>query len=113
MASSYAQEALNARARPPLEGFRVPVAFAGALVSVVSVTMAAAGGSSDAAFGRGLLELLIVGGPIAVGLYALREAASRSFGVALLGIGFLWSFTALTTSSASVPFTIGRLTTWL
>src|SRR4051795_12708160 len=113
MASSYAQEVLNARARPALDDFRVPVALAGALVCVVSVTLAVAGATSDAAVGRGLLELLIVGGPIAVGLYALRESASRSFGVALLGIGFLWSLTALTTSSASVPFTIGRLTTWL
>src|SRR4051795_5474002 len=113
MASSYAQEVLNARARPALDDFRVPVALAGALVCVVSVTLAVAGATSDAAVGRGLLELLIVGGPIAVGLYALRESASRSFGVALLGIGFLWSLTALTTSSASVPFTVGRLATWL
>src|SRR3954452_10288503 len=113
MASSYAQEVLNARARPALDGYRVPVALAGALVCIASVAIATASAPSDAAFGRGLLELLIVGGPIAVGLYALREPASRSFGVALLGIGFLWSLTALTTSSASVPFTVGRLATWL
>ena len=68
---------------------------------------------SDAAFGRGLLQLLIVGGPIAVGLYALREPVNKSFGVALLGIGFAWSLTALAESSPSVPHTIGRLATWL
>jgi len=83
------------------------------MVCVAAVALAAAGASSDQAFGRGLLELLIVGVPIAAGLYALRQPGNQSFGVALLGIGFLWSLTALTTSSASVPFTIGRLTTWL
>jgi signal transduction histidine kinase len=113
MASSYAQDLLNARARPALDAFDVPVALAGALVCVASVAMAAASAPSDAAFGRGLLQLLIVGGPIAVGLYALREPANKSFGVALLAIGFLWSLTALTTSSSDVPHTIGRLTTWL
>src|SRR6478735_4436010 len=113
MASTYVQEVLNARARPAVDAFEVPVALAGALVCMASVAIAAASVPGDAAFGRGLLQLLIVGGPIAVGLYALREPANRSFGVVLLGIGFLWSLTALTTSSASVPFTIGRLTTWL
>src|SRR3954452_18394050 len=83
------------------------------MVCVAAVALAAAGASSDQAFGRGLLELLIVGVPIAAGLYALREPGHQYFGAALLGIGFLWSLTALTTSSASVPFTIGRLTTWL
>src|SRR3954454_14870812 len=113
MASSDTQQVVGARARPAPDRSEVALALAGALVCVASVAVAVASVPSDAAFGRGLLELLIVGGPIAVCLYALRESASRSFGVALLGIGFLWSFTALTTSSASVPFTIGRLTTWL
>ena len=113
MAASYAQEVVGARARPVLDAFDARVALAGGLVCVASVAMAAASVPSDAAFGRGLLELLIVGGPIAVGLYALREPANKSFAIALLSIGFLWSLTALTTSSASVPYTIGRLSTWL
>jgi signal transduction histidine kinase len=75
--------------------------------------LASAGSSGDAAFGRGLLEALIVGVPIAVGLYALRAPVNASFGIALLAIGFAWSLTALTESSLSVPYTIGRLATWL
>ena len=113
LATSYAQEVVGARARPTPDALEARVALVGALVCTASVAMAAASASSDAAFGRGLLQLLIVGGPIAVGLYALREPANKSFGVALLAIGFLWSLTALTTSSADVPHTIGRLTTWL
>ena len=113
MATSYAQEVLGAGAQPAQDAFETRVALVGGLVCVAAVAVAAASAPSDAAFGRGLLELLIVGVPIAVGLYALREPANRTFGVALLAIGFLWSLTALTTSSASVPHTIGRLTTWL
>ena len=78
-----------------------------------AVTLAAAGAPSEDAFGRGLLELLIVGGPIAVGLYALREPRDKRFGVTLIAVGFLWSLTALTTSDLSAAYTIGRLATWL
>src|SRR4051812_36081492 len=113
MAISYAQQVGTARARPDPDAWIARVAFAGVMVCVAAVALAAAGASSDQAFGRGLLELLIVGVPIAAGLYALREPRNKSFGVALLGIGFLWALTALTTSHLSVPFTIGRLTTWL
>src|SRR5690606_33951335 len=34
-------------------------------------------------------------------------------GLALVAIGSLWSLTALGQTSASVPYTIGRLATWL
>jgi hypothetical protein len=45
--------------------------------------------SAGGAVGRGLLQLLIVGLPIAVGLYALHEPVNQSFGIALLCIGFV------------------------
>jgi signal transduction histidine kinase len=93
--------------------FEARLAVGGTLVCAGAVALAAAGAESDAAFGRGLLELLIVGVPIAVGLYALRASINASFGIALLGIGFLWSLTALTEAPLSVPYTIGRLSTWL
>jgi signal transduction histidine kinase len=75
--------------------------------------MAAAGSRGDAAFGRALLEALIVGVPIGAGLYALRAPINASFGYALLAIGFAWSLTALTESTFGVPYTVGRLATWL
>jgi signal transduction histidine kinase len=113
MAISDAREILGARAQPVKEALEGWLALAGALVCIGSVAMAAAAASSDAAFGRALLQLLIVGGPIAVGLYALRAPVNASFGIALLGIGFAWSLTALTEAPLSVPHTIGRLATWL
>ena len=113
MVISDAQRLLGARARPVQKGLTARLAPVGALVCIGSVAMAAAGASSDAAFGRGLLQLLVVGVPIAVGLYALRAPVNRSFGIALLAIGFAWSLTALAESRLSVPHTIGRLATWL
>jgi signal transduction histidine kinase len=89
------------------------LALLGAVLCVGAVVVSAAGSSSDAAFGRGLLEFLIVATPIAGGIYALRSPTSARFGVALLAIGFLWSLTALAETSHSVPYTIGRLATWL
>ena len=113
MAISDARQLLGAPTRsvPGRLAARLPVV--GGLVCIAAVVMAAAGAPSDAAFGRGLLQFLVVGVPIAVGLYALRAPVNKSFGVALLGIGFAWSLTALAESPLSVPHTIGRLATWL
>jgi signal transduction histidine kinase len=113
MAISDAQELPRTGVRSPRNALEVPLAIAGAAVCIGAVTLAAAGSRGDAAFGRALLEALIVGVPIAVGLYALRAPINASFGVALLGIGFAWSLTALTEASLSVPYTVGRLSTWL
>ena len=113
MAISSAQELTVSDGRAPGLGAHTRVAIAGAVLWAGAVTLAATGSQGDAAFGRALLEALIVGVPIAVGLYALRAPINRSFGLALLGIGFAWSLTALTESSLSVPYTLGRLSTWL
>jgi len=85
----------------------------GATVSIAAVAIAWIGAPADAAFGRGLLELLIVGVPIAAGLYAFGSRATVKFGVALYAIGFAWTFTALAEASSSFLYTIGRLATWL
>src|SRR5690349_14169172 len=104
MAISDAQPLPRTAQRSRLSGIQTPLAIAGALVTVGAVALAAAGSRGDAAFGRALLEALIVGVPIAVGLYALRAPINASFGVALLTIGFTWSLTALTESSLAGPY---------
>jgi signal transduction histidine kinase len=113
MAISDVRPVRGVPARPVPDVLEARLALAGGLVCLASVAMAVAGAEGDAAFGRGLLQFLIVGGPIAVGLYALRAPVNRSFGIALLGIGFAWSLTALAESTLSVPHTVGRLATWL
>ena len=89
------------------------LALMGVLLCLGAVLVAASGAPSDAALGRGLLELLIVGAPMAAGVYALRSPANSRFGVALLTFSVAWSLTALGEASASVPYTIGRAATWL
>src|ERR1044072_5858647 len=113
MAISDAQQLPRTGVRSTRTSLETPLAIAGTLVCIGAVALAAVGSHGDAAFGRALLEALIVGVPIAVGVYALRAPVNRSFGVALLGIGLAWSLAALTESSLSVPYTIGRLSTWL
>jgi signal transduction histidine kinase len=113
MAIIDARQALGARARSVPNPLELWLALAGVLVCVSSVALAVVGASSDAAFGRGLLQLLVVGVPIAVGLYTLRAPVNKLFGYALLAVGFAWSLTALAESTLSVPHTVGRLATWL
>lgn len=121
MAANQFQSVLRPRSlasrvapRPPYDpaGLTPALALLGAAVCAAAVTISASGAQSDAAFGRGLVELLIVATPIAAGLYALRAPVSAGFGAALLAIGFLWSLTALSETSLSVPYTIGRIVTW-
>jgi signal transduction histidine kinase len=87
--------------------------LAGAALCVGATAVAASGAPSDAAVGRALLELLIVAVPVAAGLYVLRAELNPAWAIALVTVGFSWSLTALAESSLSVPYTIGRLATWL
>jgi hypothetical protein len=89
------------------------LAVPGIAVCGLAVVVAASGVPADQAFGRGLLELLVIGVPMAAGIYALRTPLDVRFGVALLVLSVAWSLTALSVTSASVPYTIGRLTTFL
>ena len=100
-------------AAAPLAAWTPWLALAGAVVCVAAVIVAASSSESDAAFGRGLLELLVVGVPIAVGLYALQTRENTRFGIALLGIGFAWSLTALGETSSPALYSIGRISTWV
>ena len=84
---------------------------AGPIVCASAVVVAAAGAPAGQALGRGLLELLAVGVPMAAGIYALRAPATARFGVALVLCSLAWSLTALAEASGSVPYTVGRLAT--
>src|SRR3954466_15358216 len=99
-------------ASPPAAHLTRRLGWLGAVVCAAAVAVSGAGAPPDAGFGRGLLELLIVGVPIASGIYALQAPGNAGFGIALLAIGLFWSFTALGQTSASIPYTVGRLATW-
>jgi hypothetical protein len=78
--------------------------------SVVAATWAA---PEDAAFGRALLQLVVVGLPLSVGLFALRTPACRRFGIALVTMGLAWSLTPLAVSSLTVAHALADVGTWL
>jgi signal transduction histidine kinase len=113
MAISDVRQALRVPAGSLAGGAPARLGIAGAFVCLAAVTVATAGAPGDEAFERGLLELLVVGVPMAGGMYALRAPATATFGSALLAIGFVWALTAFAESSESVPYTIGRLAAWL
>ena len=112
MGTTYAWQALGSRVDPTFAALQPYAASAGIALCVTSAAVAASGAPSDAAFGRGLLQLLVVGLPMAAGFYAMRSPASRRFGTVLLLLGIAWSLTALGETSLSVPYTIGRAANW-
>jgi signal transduction histidine kinase len=112
MGASHTLRWLGSLADPKFASLRPHAASLGAVLCVSSAAVAAWGAPTHAAFGRGLLQLLVVGLPIAAGLYVVRSHANRRFGTALLILGVAASLTALSESSLSVPYTIGRTATW-
>jgi signal transduction histidine kinase len=79
----------------------------------IAIAVIAAGAPADERLSRSILELLMVGAPVAVGLYAARSPYHARFGALLAGAGLIWSFTALGQSSHSLPYSIGRVSAWL
>src|SRR4051794_9028480 len=90
-------------------------AFA-ALTATLAATVVALAVASPAAAPKLLDALahgLVVATPVAIGLYALHRGAATRFAFLLLAAGFFWAPTLLTMADTSLPFTIGRIWTWL
>ena len=83
----------------------------------VGVTAAGARATTGASTQTAVLEAIargvIVGIPLAVGLYAWRHPAHERFGRLLLAFGGLWFLAALSTSSSPLLFSIGRVAGWV
>jgi signal transduction histidine kinase len=87
------------------------LACAGVATTVVAVAIALTGATSHAglvALGRGL----IVGAPIAVGLYAWQRQPGERFGLVLLATGACAFLTTLAESSDPGVYTVGRVAGW-
>jgi PAS domain S-box-containing protein len=61
---------------------------------------------------RAIANALAIAAPVAVGLYALRRDAANRFARLLVVAGLAWAPSALTMSSESVPYSIGRVWAW-
>ncbi len=62
---------------------------------------------------RSVLEALIIGMPLAAGFLAARRPQTLRFGVLLIAAAIVWALTALGESTASLPYSIGRVSSWL
>jgi signal transduction histidine kinase len=97
------------RVRLPGAALRVATGVVAAGICAVAVVMVASGAPPDERFSRGLTGALIIGLPVAVGLYATTSARTFRFGLLLVGAGLVWSLTALAESPQSLPYSIGRV----
>ena len=91
------------------------VVAACALVALVAVATSAAIAASGAANHPGLVALgraLIVGVPLAVGLYTWSRAGER-FGLLIMALGGGWFLTTLAESGNELLYTLGRAAGWL
>lgn len=102
--------------RPALRIGRLPVqvvALAGVCACVTAAIVTASGSASKHAVLELLARVLMVGAPIAVGLFAHARPGSRRFGAVLILVGFGWLLATLSASSDDLPYSIGRVSTWL
>jgi signal transduction histidine kinase len=99
----------------PITGRKLAVAtgLIGAALCAFSVAFVVRSVPADQAVGRATIEFLVIGVPIAAGLYALHVPENARFGLALIVAGFAWSLTALGESDESLPYSIGRVAAWL
>jgi signal transduction histidine kinase len=98
--------------RPLSSPARWSIGVLGAALCAFAVVLVATGTDRDPV-DRAVVEALIVGVPIAVGLWATRSPTDVRFGALLIGVGAIWSLTALGYSSESLPYSIGRTVAWL
>jgi signal transduction histidine kinase len=103
--------------RLPRHHDRRVVALAGcAVAGLAAVATSAAIAASSAASQAGLVALaraLIVGVPIAVGLYTWSRRSDERFGLLLVGVGAGLFLTTLAESGDELAYTVGRTAGWL
>jgi signal transduction histidine kinase len=91
------------------------VAAVTALGAILAGTAAAIALTGDMPHEVSLAErhALIIAIPVAVGLYAWAEGTHRRFGRLLVLAGVAWFFAALSASSDSVLYSVGRVSAWI
>jgi signal transduction histidine kinase len=102
----------TARTSRPGRGLMLSLAFLSALVCGLAAVYVAHHTTGDAPDRAGL-AVLVVGVPMATGLFALGSRSDARFGAILLATGYAWSLTALAESRSSLPYSTGRVAAWL
>jgi signal transduction histidine kinase len=89
------------------------VTILGACLCAVTCVVTLGGSSSDFAWLEAIARVLMVGAPIAVGIYARRHTPFRRFGALLIAAGVGWFVTTLAESNDPVLYSIGRVAGWV
>ena len=94
-----------------LEAAAVPAAGLG--MCVVAAVVTTTGSASEYDWLEGLARAVMVGAPIAVGLYARRRRPFERFGTLLIALGAGWFVATLSGSRDEVLYSVGRVAAWL
>ena len=92
-------------------GALLALALAGAVATVAAAALGYAGAAGQPALAA-LARALIVGTPIAVGLYAWTRRPSQRFGILLVVLGGAWFLATLSESPDPGVYTAGRAAGW-
>ena len=88
------------------------VAAAGVAACTLAAAMTLSGLTAEYAVMQAAARAAMVGVPIAVGLYAVRDASSARFGWLLILAGFGWFVATLSESGNPWLYSIGRVAGW-
>ncbi len=88
------------------------IGAAGLAACAVAAILSASGSGAENATLSAIARALMVGTPIAVGLYARRFAASARFGSLLIVAGFGWFMATLSESNNPWIYSLGRVSGW-
>jgi signal transduction histidine kinase len=92
-------------------GLLVGVGVVGAVV--VTFVLAPIGGSVSAMRLESVGRLLVVGVPVAVGLYVWRRAPFARLGILLIVSGVVWLVVTFSLADTPVAYSIGRVADWV
>jgi signal transduction histidine kinase len=97
----------------PPRRLRAVIAVVGAALSALTGALVAGWSTTRYPWLDGLARALMVGAPIAVGLYAHRRPPFTRFGSLLIGAGVAWFVSTLSTSPDDVVHSVGRVGAWI
>jgi signal transduction histidine kinase len=89
------------------------VAFVGACLCAGTCVITLADADAEYAWLEAIARVLMVGAPIAVGIYARRRPPFERFGALLIVAGLGWFLTTLSESSDPLLYSTGRVAGWI
>jgi PAS domain S-box-containing protein len=98
--------------RPLSAGLQQLIALTGFLLALAALALGLKEDPSTGDVIRAIAQSLSIAVPIAVGLFALNRDRNDRFARLLVIAGFFWAPTMLAFTTASVPYSIGRIWAW-